>query len=38
MIEIFMDMNLELRTLILTWIVIWLYMEWQDSKNNNDKE
>ena len=38
MIEIFMDMNLELRTLILTCIVIWLYMEWEDSKSNNDKE
>ena len=37
MIEIFLEMNQELRIIILTIIVIWLYMEWQDNNNKEDK-
>ena len=37
MIEIFLEMNPELRLIILTIIVIWLYMEWQDNNNKEDK-
>jgi hypothetical protein len=37
MIEIFLEMNQELRLIILTIIVIWLYMEWQDNNNKEDK-
>ncbi len=36
MIEIFLEMNPELRLIILTIIVIWLYMEWQDNNNKED--
>jgi|TARA_R100000664_G_C2683564_1_gene90536 hypothetical protein len=37
MIEIFLEMNPELRLIILTIIVMWLYMEWQDNNNKEDK-
>ena len=37
MIEIFLEMNQELRLIILTIIVMWLYMEWQDNNNKEDK-
>ena len=37
MIEIFLEMNPELRLIILTIIVRWLYMEWQDNNNKEDK-
>jgi hypothetical protein len=37
MIEIFLEMNQELRLIILTIIVIWFYMEWQDNNNKEDK-
>ena len=36
MIEIFLEMNPELRLIILTIIVMWLYMEWQDNNNKED--
>ena len=36
MIEIFLEMNPELRLIILTIIVIWLYMELQDNNNKED--
>ena len=37
MIEIFLEMNPELRLIILTIIVMWLDMEGQDNNNKEDK-